>query len=279
MIRRSVQRLAGRIMRQTDKKMRRMDGARKGQTTAGPSGDETQRFAYRAAMRSLRFAMLLLLLLPLLAAGCGRAADSEQLRLCRLLPAVLHPDGTEIRERRVAPAPLARSGLRVDYTARERGAASHAHFLVCGFAGTTFERDRLDLVAAETDEGPLGEARLLYLKRFLAEAEREGGQALPSQNLPQFPAAAAYALLATAYSLIYGLVGRINLAFGEIAVLGAYGAIGGVAAAVALGVGDAIAGLALAFVLAAAMASASASPAIGSAMPSATVAATPPIAP
>ena len=65
--------------------------------------------------------------------------------------------------------------------------------------------------------------------------------------------AAVYALLATAYSLIYGLVGRINLAFGEIAVLGAYGAIGGVAAAIALGVGDAITGLALAFVLAAAI--------------------------
>ncbi len=65
--------------------------------------------------------------------------------------------------------------------------------------------------------------------------------------------AAVYALLATAYSLIYGLVGRINLAFGEIAVLGSYGAIGGVAAAVALGMGDAIFGLVLAFVLAAAI--------------------------
>ena len=90
----------------------------------------------------------------------------------------------------------------------------------------------------------------------------------PAPEVPQLPAAAAYALqqlvnalalaavyalLATAYSLIYGLVGRINLAFGEIAVLGAYGAIGGVAAAIALGVGDAIAGLALAFVLAAAI--------------------------
>ena len=61
-----------------------------------------------------------------------------------------------------------------------------------------------------------------------------------------------------AYSLIYGLVGRINLAFGEVAVLGAYGAIGGVAAAVALGVGDAIASLALAFVLAAAISAAGA---------------------
>jgi branched-chain amino acid transport system permease protein len=68
--------------------------------------------------------------------------------------------------------------------------------------------------------------------------------------------AAVYALLATAYSLIYGLVGRINLAFGEIAVLGAYGAIGGVAAAIALGIGDAITGLALALVLAAAISAA-----------------------
>ncbi len=217
-------------------------------------------------MRWLCFAALLL---PLCLAGCGRVTDSEQLRLCRLVPPVLHPGGTEIREIRVTPAPLGRSGLRIDYAAREVGAASRMHFVTCGFGGTTFERDRLDLVAVETGEGTLGEARLLYLKRFLAQAEREGGEALSArQDLVQFPAAAAYALqqlvnavalaavyalLATAYSLIYGLVGRINLAFGEIAVLGAYGAIGGVAAAVALGVGDAIAGLVLAFVLAAAI--------------------------
>ena len=52
--------------------------------------------------------------------------------------------------------------------------------------------------------------------------------------------AAIYALLATAYSLIYGLVGRINLAFGDIAVIGGYGAIGGVGAAVAFGFGEPI---------------------------------------
>lgn len=216
-------------------------------------------------MRWCRFAVFFL---PLLVAGCGRATDSEQLRLCRLVIPVLHPDGTEIREIRIAPAPLGRAGLRIDYAARGAGTAK-MHFVTCGFGGTTFERDRLDLVAVETDEGLLGEARLLYLKRFLAEAEREGGAPLSSrQDLPQFSTAVAYALqqlvnaialaavyalLATAYSLIYGLVGRINLAFGEVAVLGAYGAISGVAAAVALGVGDAIAGLALAFILAAAI--------------------------
>src|SRR2546421_9122216 len=243
--------------------MRRMDVARKG-PLARPCRDEIPSVAYRAAMRWLRFAVLLL---PVLVAGCGRVTDSEQLRLCRLLPAVLHPAGSEVREIRAAPAPLGRSGLRIDYAAREPGSPNRAHFVTCGFGGSTFERDRLDLVAVETGEGMLGEARLLYLKRFLAEAEREGS-APPSsqQSLPQLPAAAAYALqqlvnavalaavyalLATAYSLIYGLVGRINLAFGEIAVLGAYGAIGGVAAAGALGIGDAIIGLALACVFAA----------------------------
>ena len=136
-------------------------------------------------MRWLRFAVLLL---PLCLAGCGRATDNEQLRLCRLVPAVLHPDGTAIRELRVAPAPLGRSGVRIDYAAREQGDVSRVQFVACGFGGTTFERDRLDLVAVETGEGLAGEARLLYLKRFLAEAEREGA-ARPSsqQDLPQLP--------------------------------------------------------------------------------------------
>jgi branched-subunit amino acid ABC-type transport system permease component len=232
---------------------------------AGEQRDAAGRFAYRHAMRLLRFAILL----PFAVAACGRATDSEQLRLCRLVPPVLHPAGTEIREVRIAPASVGRSGVRIDYAAREPGTASKAHFVACGFGGTTFERDRLELVAVETDGGPLGEARLLYLKRFwLSEAEREGVAPPAPDRLPQLSTAAAYALqqlvnamalaavyalLATAYSLIYGLVGRINLAFGEIAVLGAYGAIGGVAAAVALGIGDAITGLALAFVLAAAI--------------------------
>jgi branched-chain amino acid transport system permease protein len=217
-------------------------------------------------MRWFRSAALLLILAV---AGCGPVTDSEQVRVCRLVPQALHPDGTQIREIRVAPVPGQKSALQIDYAAREPGSVNRAHYATCVFGGTTFERNRLDLTALETDQGTLGEARLLYLKRFwLADAAREVGEAVPlaTQGLPRLPSALAYALqqlisavalaaiyalLATAYSLIYGLVGRINLAFGEIAALGAYGAIGGVAAAVALGVGDAITGLALAFVLAA----------------------------
>ena len=208
---------------------------------------------------------LSILLITLLAAGCGRVTDSEQLRLCRLILPVLHAEGTAIEEIRVAPR--GRSGLRIDYAAREPGTVRRSHFVACGFGGATFERDRLDLVAVETDGGTAGEARLLFLKRYLAEAGHEVAP-LP-EALPQLPAAmayalqqlinalalaAVYALLATAYSLIYGLVGRINLAFGEIAVLGAYGAIGGVTAAVTFGIGDPIGSLALALAIAAALA-------------------------
>ena len=74
--------------------------------------------------------------------------------------------------------------MAIDYSAREPGAARRVHFVTCGFGGTTFERERLDLVAVETDEGNLGAARLLYLKRFwLSKAEREGAVTAPPPRL------------------------------------------------------------------------------------------------
>src|SRR3954467_4979912 len=151
-------------------------------------------FAYRCGMRWLRPAALLLLPLLLLL-GCGRVTDSDQLRLCRLIPPVLHPEGTDIREIRIGAAELGRSGVRIEYSAREPGAGAKVPHLGCGFGGTTFERDRLDLVTVETDEGALGEARLLYLKRFwLTEAEREGVAPSAPETLPELSSAAAYAL-------------------------------------------------------------------------------------
>nr|WP_276557297.1 branched-chain amino acid ABC transporter permease [Prosthecomicrobium hirschii] len=48
---------------------------------------------------------------------------------------------------------------------------------------------------------------------------------------------ALYALLALAYSLVYGLLGRINLAFGDLAMLGAYATVLGIAGGLTLGAG------------------------------------------
>ena len=42
--------------------------------------------------------------------------------------------------------------------------------------------------------------------------------------LDGLPLSAIYALLAAAYSLVYGLIGRINFAFGELAAAGGYAA-------------------------------------------------------
>jgi branched-subunit amino acid ABC-type transport system permease component len=53
-------------------------------------------------------------------------------------------------------------------------------------------------------------------------------------------------MIGVAYALIYGLVGRINLAFGELAMVGAYGTVLGAGAMAALGLGGTGAGLAAA---------------------------------
>ena len=213
----------------------------------------------------------LALLLPLLAAGCAAAIDSEQHRLCRLVPPALHPEGTEIRELRAAPVRGA-TGVRIDYAAQAPGQAMRARHVTCSFAGKAFEAGRLDLIGVETDEGPLGEARLLYLKRFWLsdfEARSAQQQAMRPSGAPALAPAAAYALqqlvnalalaavyalLATAYSLIYGLVGRINLAFGEIAVIGGYGAVIGISIATVLGFGGPVGGLVLALAVGASLA-------------------------
>jgi branched-chain amino acid transport system permease protein len=216
---------------------------------------------YGCAMR--RLFSIAVLLAPVLAA-CAVALDGEQLSLCRRAIPALHPDATEIRELRAAPATLGRQGVRIEYLAREPGGTARARAVTCGFGGATFDANRFDLVAVETDEGRLGEARLLYLKRFwLADPATALGA--PTAGLPELPAGVAYAsqqlvsalapcaiyaLLATAYSLIYGLVGRINLAFGQIAVIGAFGAVGALTLAILLGVAHPLAALAVALAFA-----------------------------
>src|SRR5205807_1716795 len=116
--------------------------------------------------RGFRFAVLLVLL-PL--AGCLGSVDGEQLRLCREVLPALHPDGTVVHEIGAAPAPLGRQGVRIDYEAREPGESLRRRFATCGFAGSVFTGRRLDLIAVDTDAGPLaGIAIALTLAAALA---------------------------------------------------------------------------------------------------------------
>jgi branched-chain amino acid transport system permease protein len=205
-------------------------------------------------------------LAALLVAACGARIDSEQARICRDVIAADNPEETEIRDLRYGPSALGVAGVRIDYVAHPPGGADRARYVGCGFAGRTFSAGRLDLIAVDTDAGRYGEARLFYLKRQWLDSPGSAGERVAEPAVPSLPAplafaaqqlinatalCAVYALLATAYSLIYGITGRINLAFGEIAMLGAYGAVAAIALLLALGFDDPRVGITAALAVAA----------------------------
>lgn len=189
----------------------------------------------------------LLLLAPL--AGCSLLLDGDQLRLCRLtLPAV--EDGASLTLLAAAPV-RAPYTLRLDYRV-EAGPRRGLHHAWCGFGGTGLDAARGTLTAYATDLGPFSPIRTYVLRHFwLDRPDRSvphdpgpGETERPSVHLgagpPAYlvqalanalPSTAMTALVAMAYALLYGLVGRINLAFGELATIGAAGTL---VAAVAL---------------------------------------------
>jgi branched-chain amino acid transport system permease protein len=188
------------------------------------------------------------MMIVLLLAACA-PVDSDQRRICRQALAALHPAGTSITitglTRGGAPHSIAISHetARGVLPPRERIAE-------CRFGGGAMARGRLDLVAVTIDGRPLSPAELLFLQRFWLDdpatnalqppptaAERliapqlSRTVAIPLQHaLLSLPQIAIYALLAPAFALIYGLIGRINLAFGELAIIGGQGALLGAAA-------------------------------------------------
>ncbi|MGH6912877.1 MAG: ABC transporter permease subunit, partial [Geminicoccales bacterium] len=186
----------------------------------------------------------LLLALGLLLGACG-GADVEQVELCaRLIPA-LDQGGIEV----LRQASRGRA-VTVHYRATAPGGRTSAHWITCRFAGKGLQRDRLRLIEIETDrEGELSAIQLYMLREFWLgryeplEGAEETPQAtvLPAAPIPgellyalQLALHAAtlgclYGLVAIGYTLVYGIIGRINLAFGEIAMVGAYATFLGVA--------------------------------------------------
>ncbi|CAA0091165.1 Uncharacterised protein [Starkeya nomas] len=173
-----------------------------------------------------RLALFLgLLLLP----GCGSIIDADQARICRAVAPLLHDDETTIAESSLNPVAGSATGLRLSYRARGP-LGSGPHWLICSFASQT-GAGRFDLVAVDTDRGPVGGIKLHILKRWglsdVAEASRPALFALGKreaywlqQALGGVLMAGVYGLIATGFALVHGLYGRINLAFGEIAVAG-----------------------------------------------------------
>ena len=158
--------------------------------------------------------------------------------------------------------------VRLDYAVEESGGGRRERWALCRFAASGLDPAKTELVGVETENGPVAGSTLYLLKRFYLESPEgvvgDPGPGDPGANLPDVSAPAAYALqqilvglprtaiyalLASAYALVFGLVGRINLAFGELAAVGSAATVAGVAAALALGAKTPLAGLALGLLL------------------------------
>ncbi|RJF81962.1 branched-chain amino acid ABC transporter permease [Azospirillum cavernae] len=178
----------------------------------------------------LRHLLLLLACLPLLA-GCGVDADQEL--LCRkLIPAFEDESFTGVSSRMLADDPRA---IRLDYQS-----AGESHWITCRFAGSSTEAGRTQLAAVATDRtGWLSGIRYAMLEQWIRIKPPRNDAApaasfvrgvetlwtpflfLLQQIINAATVACVYGLLALGYTLVYAIIGQINLAMGELTMLGA----------------------------------------------------------
>jgi len=186
-------------------------------------------------------------------AGCSAVLETDQARLCRMaLPALSAPDARLTIEGQREQADG--RGVEIDFASQSPGREAETHRALCRFKSPGRPLRSDELQAVSIDGVGLSDVSRLFLVRFWL-ATPEGRAADPSplgdlaalpelapgaaymlqQAINGVPLAAIYALLAAAYSLVYGLVGRINLAFGELAAAGGYAAAFGIVLAPSTG--------------------------------------------
>ena len=200
-------------------------------------------FGWGASSRPVR-ASLLAVLLCLHLGACAVIVESDAVRLCRsLIPAFnagdISLDVTRLQAERTVHGTL----VTVAYTAARGNQPPVKRAISCILQRDAAKPNILELTNLATEDGPLGDVRLHLIRRHWIEsglaAVSDPAPVLMAGPVPQVPRLAAqvlqisvgsltslsiYALLAAAYALIYGLIGRINLAFGELAMVSGYGA-------------------------------------------------------
>jgi branched-chain amino acid transport system permease protein len=180
-----------------------------------------------------------LLAILVLAAACSEV-DVEQARVCEQLLPALEGEGAAVEVLGRDRHPEAEHGVVIRYRAGTAAGAAEDHWVACRFAGGGFAPDRLQLTGVATDRrGAFSDIQLFMLRRFwlgrfesLAGVRGGAVSGKPSvrvsvlyflqQAINALALSCVYGLLAVAYTLVFGLVGRINLAFGELAMIGAY---------------------------------------------------------
>ena len=196
----------------------------------------------------------------LLLAACGLSLDADQARVCRSALPALNP-GAAIIVQRIQEGPATRS-LTVLYTAQFPDRPPLDRYAICTFAAEGLSLNKAELVGLATEEGPVSGASLYMLKHYYLETP-EGVAADPGsppgatvvelpaglaywlqQVLVSLPRTAIYALLSVAFALVFGLSGRVNLAFGELAAVGSAATVAGAALVLTSGLNSPLLGIA-----------------------------------
>ncbi|MFM9941310.1 MAG: branched-chain amino acid ABC transporter permease [Hyphomicrobiaceae bacterium] len=200
-----------------------------------------------------------IVVLALLLGACARVVDAEEARVCRHVIAGLEGGTARIEVQSVRPVSRAvvnasgpGAGVAISY--RLVGvvpgmARPSPRTVTCLFdPSRPSQKPAERILSIETPDGPLAASRIYMLKRFWLDTipgtidpepvpgadrvpEVARGVAVSVQALISgLPQMALLPLLAAAYALVYGLVGRINLAFGDLVTAGGYAALIGIAA-------------------------------------------------
>ncbi len=177
--------------------------------------------------------------------GACAAAEDKRLSVCEaLLPAFIgESERAEVIDRKIAPEDSRR--ILIEFVRHAPFLAGRST-LACTFTGDG-RGGRLGLIAVEeSSSGPLSPVKLQLLRRALghelgldlnpppALTEQRigapgGARALPylvQQIVNALILGAIYGLTAVGYTLVYGVIGVINFAYGEIYMLGAFAALG-----------------------------------------------------
>ncbi len=182
--------------------------------------------------RARRWSQLVLLGAFLLSA-CTQV-DVTQVRICEALVPALYERAIAYDVLRREADATTRHGVVVHYRITEPPDARGDHWIACRFGGRDFSNGRANLLGVVTDrDGRLSEVRLFMLKRFWLGVHRAQSETGPDQGPPAWLyfleqvvnaliVSCVYGLLAVAYTVVYALIGRINLAFGELAMIAGY---------------------------------------------------------
>jgi branched-chain amino acid transport system permease protein len=198
--------------------------------------------------------MALLFCAAALLAACS-PVDRQQARVCVAVATAVAPPGQKVSVQSVIPLEGVSHAVRVNYTVPNMQLPLYVD---CAFAAGPFEAGRRDVIGVRGYSGALSERELLTLHRWFLSVDGAVSRAISETDwkspsievtslaLPKaagfalqqvvniLALAALYAPLALAFALIHGLIRRIHMAFGQIAIIGGYGAIIGLAIAASI---------------------------------------------